>query len=96
MAASYFGSMHNEPANFPDGLSPAENPPRTGLDRYTIPAYTTYDAALGVSKDAWTMQLTGSNISNSSAATNISSAPMITATIPLRPRVLMAEFGYRF
>ena len=88
--------MHNEPASFPDGRSPAENPPTTPLDRYTIPAYTTYDAAVGVSKDTWTVQLTGSNLSNSNAVTNVSSAQLIKATIPLRPRMLMASFAYRF
>ena len=88
--------MHNEPASFPDDLISAENPPTTPLDRYTIPAYTTYDAAVGVSKDTWTVQLTGSNLSNSNAVTNVSSAQLIKATIPLRPRVLMARFAYRF
>ena len=88
--------MHNEPASFPDGLSPAQNPPSTGFLRYTIPGYTTYDGAIGVSKDSWTVRLSGSNLSNSNAATNVSSAPFIRATIPLRPRVLMAEFNYRF
>jgi hypothetical protein len=88
--------MHNEPASFPDGLSLAENPPKQTLDRYTIPAYTTYDAAAGVSKDTWTVQLTGSNLANSDAVTNISSGQLIKATIPLRPRVLMVRFAYRF
>jgi len=96
LGASHFGSMHNEPASFPDGLSPAQNPPTGPLDRYTIPAYTTYDAAVGVSKDSWTVQLTGSNLSNSNAATHVSSAQLIQATIPLRPRVLMARFAYWF
>jgi outer membrane receptor protein involved in Fe transport len=96
VGASHVGSMHNEPANFPDGLDPKQNPPKTSVLRYTIPAYTTYDAALGVAKDNWVVQLTGSNLSNSDAVTNITSAQFIKATIPLRPRVLMAEFGYRF
>jgi outer membrane receptor protein involved in Fe transport len=96
VGASHVASMHNEPASFPNGLSPAQNPPTTGFLSYTIPAYTTYDAAIGVSKDNWTAQLTGSNVSNSDAVTNISSAQFIRATIPLRPRVLMAAFGYRF
>ena len=96
VGASHIASMHSEPASFPDGLDPAHNPPNSTVLRYTIPGYTTYDAAIGVSKDSWTAQLTGSNLSNSNAATNISSAPYIKATIPLRPRVLMAEFGYRF
>ena len=96
VGASHVASMHNEPASFPDGLSPAQNPPGTTVLRYTIPAYTTYDAAIGVSRDDWTVQLTGSNLFNSGAVTNISSAQFIKATIPLRPRVLMAQFGYRF
>ena len=94
--ASHFGSMHNEPASFPDDLISAENPPTTPLDRYTTPAYTIYDGAVGVSKDTWTVQLTGSNLSNSDAVTNVSSAQLIKATIPLRPRVLMANFTLRF
>ena len=68
----------------------------TTVLRYTIPAYTTYDAALGVSKDRWKAQLTGSNLSNSNAATNMSSAQFIKATIPLRPRVVMFLFSYTF
>jgi iron complex outermembrane recepter protein len=62
--------MHNEPASFADGLSPTQNPPSTTLLRYTIPVYTTYDAAIGVSRDNWTAQLTGSNLFNSDAVTN--------------------------
>jgi iron complex outermembrane receptor protein len=96
VGASHIASMHNEPASFPDGRSPAENPPTTGFDRYTIPAYTIYDAAIGVSKDNWTVQLTGSNLTNVYGPANISSAQWIKATIPLRPRVLMARFAYRF
>ena len=63
--------------------------------KYTIPAYTTFDAALGVVKDNRTAQLTGSNLSNSDAATNISAAQWIKATIPLRPRVPMLTMSYR-
>ena len=93
VGASHFGSMHNEPANFPDGNSPEHVSP---LLRYTIPAYTTYDAAVGVSKDIWTVQLTGSNLTNVYGPTNISSGQFIKSEIPLRPRVLMANFAYRF
>jgi TIR domain len=45
--------------------------------------------------DAWD-SATRKQITNSDAVTNISSGQLIKATIPLRPRVLMAEFGYRF
>jgi hypothetical protein len=75
---------------------PAAGSAKATVRQYTIPAYTTYDAAAGVSKDTWTVQLPGSNLSNSDAVTNISSGQLIKATIPLRPRVLMARFAYRF
>ena len=94
VGVSHTAASSNEPENFPDGNVPA--PVDTGLLKYTIPAYTTYDAALGVTKDNWTVQLTGSNLSNSDAATNISSAQFIKATIPLRPRVLMFLLSYTF
>jgi outer membrane receptor protein involved in Fe transport len=93
VGASHVGPMHNEPANFPDGNGTEHISP---LFRYTIPAYTTYDAALGVAKDNWTVQLTGNNLTNAYGPTNISSAQFIRSEIPLRPRVLMANFAYRF
>jgi iron complex outermembrane recepter protein len=70
--------------------------PDTTLLRYTMPGYTTYDAAFGVSKDSWTAQITGSNLGNSDASTHTSSNQFIKSEVPLRPRVLMAQFGYKF
>ena len=94
VGVSHTAASSNEPENFPDGNAPA--PAESGVLRYTIPANTTYDAALGVSKDHWKAQLTGSNLSNSNAATNVSSAQFIEATIPLRPRVLTFLLSYTF
>jgi iron complex outermembrane receptor protein len=94
--ASHIASMRNEPASFPDGNDPAQNPPTTTLLKYTIPGYTTYDAALGLAKDNWVAQITGSNLTNSDAVTNLSSGQFIKSAIPLRPRVLMAQFSYKF
>jgi outer membrane receptor protein involved in Fe transport len=61
-----------------------------------MPGYTTYDAALGVAKDAWTVQATGSNITNVGASTNTSSAQFIESAVPLRPRVVTLQVGYKF
>jgi len=94
--ANHVGAMRNEPASFPDGNDPAQNPPTTTLLKYTIPGYTTYDAAIGVSKDKWTAQLTGNNLSNSDAKTNIGSTQFIKSEIPIRPRVLTISLGYTF
>jgi iron complex outermembrane recepter protein len=97
IGASHVGSMTNEPRNFFSGSNPQfANPPVTTLLLYTIPSYTTYDGAIGVSKDNWTAQVTGSNLSNAYGPTNISSGQFIKSEIPLRPRVVMFLVSYSF
>jgi outer membrane receptor protein involved in Fe transport len=96
VSAGHIASMSNAPASFPDGNAPSQSPPTTVLLRYTIPAYTIYDASVGVVKDNWTVQISGSNLSNVYAATNVTAGEFIRAEIPVRPRVLMALLGYRF
>jgi hypothetical protein len=88
--------MRNEPASYPDGNSPTQSPPTSTLDLYTMPGYTTYDAAIGVGKDNWTAQVTGNNLSNSNASTNTNSGQFIKSEVPLRPRVLTLTVGYKF
>ena len=68
----------------------------TSRGRFENPAYTTYDAAIGVSKDAWRFALTCENLSNSNASTFVSSQQFITAQTPLRPRVVTGSFSYQF
>jgi outer membrane receptor protein involved in Fe transport len=68
----------------------------TSRGRFENPAYTTYDAAIGVAKDAWRFALTCENLNNSNASTFISSQQFITAQTPLRPRVITGTFGYQF
>ena len=68
----------------------------TGRLRFENPAYTTVSASVGVSKDSWYANLFGENLSNSNASTFVSTDQFIVAQTPLRPRVLGAEFGYKF
>jgi outer membrane receptor protein involved in Fe transport len=68
----------------------------TGRLRFENPAYTTYDASVGVSKDAWYFTVFGQNLSNSNASTFVSTDQFIVAQTPLRPRVIGGEFGYKF
>jgi iron complex outermembrane receptor protein len=93
---NHVGAMRNEPASFPNGNSPAQNPPTTTLLLYTMPSYETYDAAIGVAKDNWTLQVSGTNIGNSDASTNTTSGQFIKMETPLRPRVIMAQIGLKF
>jgi outer membrane receptor protein involved in Fe transport len=94
--ANHTGSESNEPANFPNGDSAAEAVPTTTLLRYTIPGYTTYDAAAGISKESWSVQINVNNVFDSDAATNITTGGFIKAEIPVRPRVVTLMMGYKF
>ena len=93
---NFTGSMRNQPASYPDGNDPAQNPPTTTLLRYTIPSYTTYDATIGVGKDQWNFQVVCNNCSDANDAVNITSGQFIKAYIPLRPRTIMGQFSYNF
>jgi len=95
--ASHVGPMTNEPRNYDSGNNPAfANPPITTLLLYDIPSYTTYDAAIGVNKDNWSVSLNGANLGNAYGPTNITSGQFIKAEIPLRPRTLNLLMSYRF
>ena len=96
LSASYIAAMTTAPASFPDATGASENPPASNLLKYTIPAHTTYDAAVGLVKDNWTAQIAGTNLANAYAATNISAGQFITAVNPMRPRTLMAEVAVKF
>jgi len=63
--------------------------------RFENPAYSTYNASIGIAKDAWNVNLYGENLSNSNASTFISTDQFIVAQTPLRPRVIGVSFGYK-
>ncbi len=68
----------------------------SGRLRWENPAYTTYDASIGISKDAWNAQVYAENLSNSHASVNTNSDQFIQAQTVLRPRILGLSFGYKF
>ena len=68
----------------------------TGRLRFEDPAYTTVDASVGVSKDSWFFNVYCDNLTNSNAATFVSTDQFIVAQTPLRPRVIGAQYGFKF
>jgi iron complex outermembrane receptor protein len=68
----------------------------TGRLRFENPAYTTYDASAGISKDAWIFTVYGENLTNSHKSVFVSTDQFIVAQTPLRPRILGASMGYKF
>jgi iron complex outermembrane recepter protein len=63
---------------------------------YDIPAYSTYGASAGLGRGNWNAQLYAQNLTDSHAATDISSALFVETQIPLRPRVIGVKVSYAF
>jgi outer membrane receptor protein involved in Fe transport len=79
----------NDPAISAGGIS-------TTLLRFENPAYTTYDASLGVAKDAWSAHLFAQNLTNKDTSLFTNTAQFVVAETALRPRVIGLKFGYKF
>ena len=95
----YVGSMFNNTNTDPtvNGDNPAAiQYINTTLFRFEQPSYTTWDASIGVAKDAWSVQLFGQNLNNSNASTFTSTAQFIKTEVPLRPRVIGVRVGMKF
>jgi iron complex outermembrane receptor protein len=66
------------------------------VDNYSMPGYSTFDAAAGVAKDAWNVQFFVQNVGNKVASTYTNSAQFIMTETVLRPRIAGVKFGYKF
>ena len=63
---------------------------------YVEPGYTTYDAAVGVAKEEWNVELFGQNLSNVNESASTSNAQFVETETVTRPRIAGVKFGYRF
>ncbi len=64
--------------------------------RYEMPAYSTWDASFGFSKDNWNVQVFGQNLSNENKSLATTTAQFIKSEVPLRPRVIGVKVGLKF
>jgi iron complex outermembrane receptor protein len=63
---------------------------------YDLPAFTTYDAAVGVGKDAWLVQVYGENLTDTRAELYANYAQWYKAVTVSRPRTVGLRFSYKF
>jgi iron complex outermembrane recepter protein len=91
-----FSNSNTDPSINGDILWPAGTPITTTTWRFEMPAYSTYDGALGIAKDNWTAQLYGQNLTDSNASTFTSTAQFVKTEVPLRPRVLGLRISMKF
>lgn len=60
------------------------------------PGFSTYDASLGVSKDAWTVTAYGQNLTDTRADLYENDSQFVDARTVNRPRTVGLRFGYKF
>jgi iron complex outermembrane recepter protein len=63
---------------------------------YDDPGFSTYDASAGISKDAWTVQVYGENITDTRADLFSFYNEYVKATTINRPRTLGLRFSFKF
>jgi iron complex outermembrane recepter protein len=63
---------------------------------YELPAFTTYDAALGVGKDAWLVQAYGENLTDTRAHLYANYTEWYKAVTVSRPRTIGLRYSYKF
>jgi iron complex outermembrane receptor protein len=63
---------------------------------YDLPAFTTYDGALGAGKDEWLVQVYGENLTDTRAELYANFAQSYKAVTVSRPRTIGLRFSYRF
>jgi iron complex outermembrane recepter protein len=79
------------------GVHQAHSLSATGhVEAYDQPAWTTYDGAIGIGKDAWTVEINGQNLTDVNTSLFTSSRQFIITETPMRPRTLALQFTYNF
>jgi iron complex outermembrane recepter protein len=63
---------------------------------YNLSGFTTYDGALGLGKDGWTVQVYGQNLTDTRAQLYANYAEWYKAVTVSRPRTLGLRFSYKF
>jgi len=63
---------------------------------YEQPDWTMLDASVGISKDAWTVSVDGTNLTDVNKSMFTNAAQFIETETPMRPRVIEVNVHYSF
>jgi iron complex outermembrane receptor protein len=94
-----FGGQHTGHSYTQSGNDPSlavSGAINTTLLRFENPAYSSFDASLGVAKDNWSVHAFSQNLFNKETSLFTNTAQFVLAETPLRPRILGVKFGYKF
>ena len=65
-------------------------------NQFLMPAWTVFDAGIGVAKDQWSLELYVHNLTDENKSTFTTNRQFIVAEIPMRPRTINLRLGYFF
>ena len=91
--ATHSGHSFTQSSNNPSISAGGVN---TTLLRFENPAFSTYDASIGLSKDAWAAHIFGQNLTNKNVSLFTNTAQFVVAESALRPRVIGLKLSYKF
>ena len=66
------------------------------VNNYYMGGWASIDAAVGISKDNWTVQAFGQNLADRNASLYTNAAQFILTETPMRPRIAGVKFNYKF
>jgi outer membrane receptor protein involved in Fe transport len=79
------------------GVHQSHSSSATGyVENFNQPGFTTYDAAVGVAKNAWLAQFYGENITDARYVTYINDDQFVPEHFVGRPRTMGLKFSYKF
>jgi outer membrane receptor protein involved in Fe transport len=68
----------------------------TEVNRYVMPSWTTWDAAIGIGRNSWNAELYAVNLTDENKSLYTTGSQFIVVEVPMRPRTIGLRFGYSF
>jgi outer membrane receptor protein involved in Fe transport len=66
------------------------------VNRYVQPSWTTFDASVGIGKDAWNAELYVVNLTDENKSVYTTASQFILVEVPMRPRTIGLRMSYGF
>lgn len=66
------------------------------VNRYLMPSWTTWDAAIGIGRNSWNAELYAINLSDENTSLYTTASQFIIAEVPIRPRTMGLRVSYSF
>ena len=65
-------------------------------NQFLMPSWTVFDAAIGVAKESWRLELYVHNLTDENKSVFTTNRQFIVSETPMRPRTVTIRLGYNF